>query len=100
MLREMALSEIPEKQSFGNEVSADGLFAESTLLDFCNSGMMLAEVDGWPSGAPRSSKETARYVSLLTAKIKKHKKHDVSCFQRGRRVFLQKTIVYKMGQSE
>jgi len=96
MLKEMTMSEIPEKKDFGQGLTPDGIFAESTLMDFCNSGMMLAEIEGWPSGAPKSSKETSRYVSILNGKIRKHKRDDITCFQRGRRVFLQKTLVYKM----
>ena len=96
MLKEITLDEIPEAQSFGNVVTPDGQFAMETLKEFIASPIMIAEVSGWPSGEPKTSKETSRYCSLIKQKIHKQCIKNINVMMRGRRMFLQKTIVYKL----
>lgn len=98
MLKEITLEELPEAGSFGQEVTPDGAFAEETVLDFATSELKIAEVLGWPSGNPTSSKEATRCRSLLECKVKKHKLSGITAMQRGTRVFIQKTIIRKVGE--
>lgn len=98
MLKEISANELPNEGVFGVDLSPDGAFAEETALDFATSELMLAEVSGWPSGEPKSSKECSRKHSLLDTKVKKHKLYNIKAMQRGRRIFLQKTIIRKAGE--
>ena len=95
MLTEINLKDIPESQSFIKEATPDGKFAESLLLEFIDSKIMIAEVSGWPSGDPRDSKAANRYANLIRNKIDKHKIANITVLQRGNRIFIQKLIIRK-----
>lgn len=98
MLKEVEVSEIPERGKFGCEPSDTSMFCEKTLRDFMASKIKTAEVEGWPKGAPRNSKQACSYQSSMKSKIRVMKLENVSCILRGKRLFLMKTIITKEEQ--
>jgi len=98
VLKEMRLDDLPERKAWGAELSEDGQFASDMLDEFIESSAMLVEVTGWPSGDPHNGKQAARLSGMLTRQIEKRKIANINALIRSNRVFLQKTIVKKIGE--
>ena len=97
MIKEVDIYEIPEKGKWGSPVTETSKFCESTLSEFMRSGIKTAEVTGWPGGDPANSKQASSKHSSMKSKINTMKLDGVDCILRGKRIFIMKTIVRKMG---
>lgn len=95
MLKEIDAREIPERGKWGADPTETSIFCEETLHDFMASEIKTAEVEGWPKGDPRDTKQATSYFSSLQSKIKCMGLENVSCIMRGKRLFLMKTIIRK-----
>ncbi|MEG2026090.1 MAG: hypothetical protein RRZ85_11165 [Gordonibacter sp.] len=95
MLNEVDLQDIPERGKFGCDPTETSIFCEATLGDFMKSSIRTAEVNGWPKGDPKNSKQAGSYLSSMNSKIKGMHLENVMCVSRGKRLFLMKTVIRK-----
>ena len=97
MLKEIDISEMPEKKSWGRGPTEVSKFCGRTLDEFMRSDIRTAEVTGWPGGDPTTNKQAASRLSSMQSKIRTRKLEGVECVIRGKRIFVMKTIVRKVG---
>lgn len=97
MLKEIDISEVPEKGTFGVAPTEVSLFCGCTLDEFMASEIKTAEVTGWPGGDPKTNREAASRLSSMRSKIRSKKLDGVECVLRGKRIFVMKTTVRKAG---
>ena len=96
MLKEIDITDIPDRREFGCAPTPTSIFCEKTLGDFMASPVTTAEVVGWSDGQPRNCKKASSYASAMQSKIKHMKLDNVQCVMRGKRIFIMKTIVRKV----
>ena len=93
------MENIPKAGLFGTGKCPDRLHTDEMIEDFVTSQMMIAEVeDDWPEGKTTNSKNVTRRAQLLRDAIKALNIENITVFQRGKRIFMQKTIVRKLDQ--
>ena len=96
-VKEVDMSEIPDKKAFGAEETPRSRWCKELLDAFCESGAGIWELCEGMDGRFKTTREATSYQSSLKSQTKRKKYAGVQVIMRGRRLFLSKVKVMGTG---